>query len=113
MCDEEDKDIPEIPLPKYAVLLRSNNKELPKVIAMFASRRDATTYFDRFRSLKTHEFLTLETRCEEDPNVSHIHSTLTHKDMSVVETDEGLKAVPDEVAPVYGDFWVGAPKHRE
>jgi hypothetical protein len=113
MCDEEDKEVTEIRLPKYAVLLRSNHKRLPKVVAMFASRKEAVRYLDGYRALKRHEFLTLESKCPHDENTCHIHSTLTHKDMSVVETDSGLKAVPDEVAPCFGDFWVTGPGHAE
>lgn len=100
----EDKDKYRLKLPEFAVLLWSNKKKKPKILAMFCSLLDADRYTDQYRKLRKWEVLSVEVNGKD--GTRHIAINLTHRDMECVFDDGRLLAVPNEMAPMYGDNWV-------
>lgn len=105
MCDKDDDD-EMLDLPPYGVLKHSNNGPT-KMVAMFDDLRHADAYLDSYDRLDEDEFLTVQTPCQEHDGTMHILCTMRNKSMEIVEDDDGvLKAVPKEMAPMFGDKWV-------
>lgn len=87
--------------PEYYVLYRNQRKSAIRLEAQFRKFNEARRYVRAYRSLRPHEFVTIESRCKEDDEKVHLLYSVTHKSMDVVVTEEGLKVMPTEVAAVY------------
>lgn len=92
-----------LPVPPYVVLYRnqSEGEVVPQIDAMFRDLRAAHRYLNMYRPLQECEFLTLE-EIDRVDGVATVHSSITAGTMRMVITDAGPRAVPKELASLWG-----------
>lgn len=95
------KDKIELDEPPYYVLYRNQRKGTMRLDAQFLRYSEAVRYVRSYRTLKKHELVTIERRCEEDPDKVHLMFSACHKQMDVALTSEGPRAMPPEMAAVF------------
>lgn len=102
--EREFGDDRELPVPPFVVLYRDQREDsvTPAIEAMFRDITAAHRYLNMYRPLGEHEFLTLE-EVDHERGVATVHSALTAGTMRMVMTDEGPRAMPKEVAAIWGD----------
>ncbi len=90
-------------LPDYFVLHRSqaDGDPVPVVDAMFREEEAARRYVSCYRKLEEHEFLTIE-QIDVDSGTPDLLMAITAGTMAFVITEDGPRAVPKELAPLYG-----------
>jgi hypothetical protein len=92
-------------LPPYLVLYRNqqgaDDKVVPQVDAMFRDIQAAHRHLNMYRPLAEHEFLTLE-ELDHESGTGTVHSALTARTMRMVITDNGPRAMPKEMAALWG-----------
>lgn len=105
--NHDPADLNALPVPQFAVLYRNQegakpaDTVVPVIDAMFRDLQAAHRYMNMFRSLAEHEFLTLE-EIDRTSCTSTVHSALTARTMRMVITDHGPRAMPREMAALYG-----------
>lgn len=87
--------------PPYYVIYRDQRRRKMRIDAQFRRLADATRYVRAYRTLKKHELVTIERRCDEDPEKVHLIFSACHKEMDVALTDDGPRAMPPEIALAY------------
>ena len=103
MSFDSDLDPEALPVPPFVVMYRSQREEevRPVIDAMFRDCNAAHRYMNMYRSLEEHEFLTLE-ELDMENGRAEVRSALTASTMRMVITEHGPRAVPKEMASLYG-----------